>query len=31
VDGDCRLMCRGHVPNLELTNLMAHGPHEEFI
>ena len=31
VDGDCRVMCRGHLPNLALNEIMADRPHEAFI
>jgi len=31
VDGSCRVLCRGHVPNLALQEIMADAPHGNFI
>ena len=31
VDGDCRVMCRGHLPNLSLAALGGDGDHRNFI
>lgn len=31
VDTECRVMCRGHLPNLALQPLITRGEHEEFI
>lgn len=31
VDGSCRVMCRGHIPNLTLTDLMAEKRHAAFV
>jgi MoaA/NifB/PqqE/SkfB family radical SAM enzyme len=31
VTGDCRLMCRGHLPNQTLNDLMSDRPHMEFV
>lgn len=31
VDGQCRVMCRGHVPNLTLDSIMAEPAHSNFI
>jgi len=31
VNGSCRVMCRGHIPNLELNAIMADRVHGEFI
>lgn len=31
VDGDCRVMCRGHLPNLSLAALGGEGEHRNFI
>lgn len=31
VDGDCRVMCRGHMSNLQLTELMTAPVHADFI
>jgi hypothetical protein len=31
VDADCRVMCRGHVPNLVLSEVMTFRAHSNFI
>lgn len=31
VDGDCRVMCRGHIPNLVLSEIMTERTHKNFI
>ena len=31
VDGDCRVLCRGHVPNVSLQAMMSEVPHKNFI
>lgn len=31
VDDDCRVMCRGHIPNLALAEIFAARPHAEFV
>jgi MoaA/NifB/PqqE/SkfB family radical SAM enzyme len=31
VDADCRVMCRGHVPNLALNEMLADRKHRSFI
>lgn len=31
VNGNCRLMCRGHIPNLTLHDMMTPPVHKEFI
>ena len=31
VDGSCRVMCRGHLPNLALNEIMQPQPHSDFI
>ena len=31
VDHDCRIMCRGHIPNLALDAMMAPREHAEFV
>jgi MoaA/NifB/PqqE/SkfB family radical SAM enzyme len=31
VDGDCRVMCRGHLPNQALDEIMADRPHPDFV
>lgn len=31
VDGDCRVMCRGHVANLALNDIFAEKPHAAFV
>lgn len=31
VDGTCRVMCRGHIPNLTLNEIMTSQPHPEFV
>lgn len=31
VDGQCRVMCRGHIANLSLNDVFAERPHEAFV
>ncbi len=31
VNGDCRVMCRGHLPNLTMAEIMAPRDHEAFV
>ena len=31
VTGDCRVLCRGHIPNTTLTEIMAPREHEAFV
>lgn len=31
VNDHCRVMCRGHIPNMELKGMFEHKPHGEFI
>lgn len=31
VDGDCRVMCRGHIANITLDAIMTEPPHKDFI
>jgi hypothetical protein len=31
VDGSCRVMCRGHIPNLALNSVFAEHAHPEFV
>ena len=31
VDEKCRLLCRGHMANLTLNEIMTDAPHKEFI
>lgn len=31
VNGNCRVLCRGHIPNLALHEIMAEKPHSNFI
>lgn len=31
VNGDCRILCRGHLPNVGLAQIMTKRPHAEFV